>query len=147
MLSINELISVHARIHVRSHMCVSTHMENPQQERKVARANINTIRAITSANRSFVATRVPFSFCFQNSLLSCFTLNETFDMLQQQETLYYGYTNLGSHLQLQICMSIHSCRQRRTYELTLFPGAMLGKIVGWVHNPNSPTNRFYSNPI
>ena len=41
-------------------------------------------------NRSFIvenATLVTATFCFHNSALSGFILNETFDKLQQQETL------------------------------------------------------------
>ena len=43
------------------------------------------------------ATLVTATFCFHNSALFYFVLNETFDMLQQQEALYFGYTDLVSH--------------------------------------------------
>ena len=41
-----------------------------------------------------IATLVTVIFSFHNSALSCSILNETFDMLQQQETLHVGYANL-----------------------------------------------------
>ena len=59
------------------------------------------------------------TFCFHNSILFCCIPHATFDMLQQQETLYFGYKNVGSHVQLQICKSNSSCRQRRMRELIL----------------------------
>ena len=55
--------------------------------------------------RSFVvapAMLVTATFCFHDSALSCSILNETFGMLQQQETLYFRYTNLGLHVQSQL---------------------------------------------
>ena len=59
-------------------------------------------------------------------LLLLLLLIETFDMLRLQETLYFEYTNLGSHVQFQIRKSNGSCRQGRMGELTLlhkcFPG-------------------------
>ena len=42
-------------------------------------------------NRKFVVATAKLEtvpFCFHNSALSCFILNETLDMLQQQETLF-----------------------------------------------------------
>ena len=71
-------------------------------------------------NRSFVvttATQVTVPFCCHNSVLSCFILHETFYMLQQQDTLYFGYTNLGSHTQFHI---IKSNRLRRHVRLLLY---------------------------
>ena len=49
--------------------------------------------------------------------LSCFILNEPFDMLQQQETLYVGYTNPGSHVQFQIIKRNCLYRLGRTCKL------------------------------
>ena len=49
----------------------------------------------TGTSLSAAATQVTVTFCFHNYALSCFILNETFDMLQQQKTLYFEYTNLG----------------------------------------------------
>ena len=43
-------------------------------------------------NRNFVvttATLVTVTFCFHNSALSCFVLNQRFDMLQQHYYYYY----------------------------------------------------------
>ena len=51
------------------------------------------------------ATQVTVTFCFQKYVLSCFILNKIFDMLLQQETLLCRYTNLGSHVQIQISRS------------------------------------------
>ena len=48
---------------------------------------------------------VTVTYCSHNSALSCFILTETYDMLQQQEDLYFGHTNLGSHVQFQILKS------------------------------------------
>ena len=42
--------------------------------------------------------------CFHNSTSSCFILNETSNMLQQQETLCFEYTNLRSHVQFQVIL-------------------------------------------
>ena len=107
--------------------CACPHVRNPQHERKITRANITVNRAI--AHKNFVvatATLVTVTVCFHNSALPCFILNETFEMVQQQETLYFGSTNLGSHVQFQIFQSNHSCRQGHTCKLTLlcqfFPG-------------------------
>ena len=71
-------------------------------------------------NRNYVvatAILVTVTFCFHNSALSWFILNEIFDMLQQQETLFCGYTNLRSHVQIQISNSNHSCKRGCTCEL------------------------------
>ena len=60
---------------------------------------------------------VTATFCFHNSTLSCFILNEIFNMPQQQETLYFRYTDLGLHMQFQIIKSNHLCRQGCTCKL------------------------------
>ena len=65
-----------------------------------------------------IATHVTVTFCFYNSALSCFILNEIFDMHQQQESLFCGYANLGSHVQIQISKSNLSCKRGCTCELT-----------------------------
>ena len=73
-------------------------------------------------NRNFVVPivkPVTVPFCFHTSALSCFTLNEAFDMLQKQETLYLGYTNFRSYWPFQLIKSNRSCRQGQTCELTL----------------------------
>jgi len=73
-------------------------------------------------SRNFVVATAPLvtvTFCFHNSALSCFILNETFGILQQQQTLYFGYANLGSHVPFQILKSNRSCRQGRKCELPL----------------------------
>ena len=48
-------------------------------------------------NGNFVlstVTLVAVTFDFINSTLSCFTINEIFDMPQQQGTLYIGHTKI-----------------------------------------------------
>ena len=63
-------------------------------------------------NRDFIVATVPLvtvSFNLHVSVLSCFILNETYDMLQQQETLYLRYINSGSHVSFQIVKSNHTC--------------------------------------
>ena len=52
-----------------------------------------------------IATLVTATFCFLNSALSCFILNEAFKMLQQQETLYFRYTDLGLYVPFQLVKS------------------------------------------
>ena len=49
-----------------------------------------------------IATLVTATFCFLNSALSCFILNEAFKMLQQQETLYFRYADLGLYVPFQL---------------------------------------------
>ena len=83
-------------------------------------------------NRDYVtatAALVAVKFCFHNSVQSCFILNEIFDMLQQQETLYFWYTNLGLHVLFQITKSNNSCEQEQTCDLTLLHQFLLG--VDW----------------
>ena len=80
-------------------------------------------------NRNYVvptATQVTITFCFHNSALSCFILNEIFDMLQQLETLFCEYTSLRSHVQIQISKSNHSCKRGCTCELTLLHQVLPG---------------------
>ena len=65
-------------------------------------------------NRNFIvitATLVIITFCFHNSALSCFVLNEAFNILQQLQTLHFGYTNYGSQVPFQIFKNNSSCRQ------------------------------------
>ena len=50
--------------------------------------------------------------------LLCPTLNDAFDMLQQQGTLYFEYTNLEFYIQFQIAKSNSLCRQGSTCKLT-----------------------------
>ena len=60
-------------------------------------------------NRNFVvatAALVAVTFCCHSSLLFCFVLNNTSDIFQQKETLYFGYTNLGSSVQFQIVRTV-----------------------------------------
>ena len=84
--------AVHALRHMQSH--VHMHMQNPLNEREIAHAtSLSTVQS-HMPNRGFVvatAVLVTVPFCFHNSALSFFILNETFGMLQQQETLYFRY--------------------------------------------------------
>ena len=96
------------RMCVRAHTCKigSTSEKSPQ----TTRSNVPS----RMPNRDFVVatgTLVTVTFCFQNATLSCFILNETLDMLQQQETLNFGYTNRGLHMQLYTSTSNHSCNK------------------------------------
>ena len=71
-----------------SHMCASPHTcKIPStSEESPTPTSLSTMQ-LHMPYRSFVvatATLVIFTFCFQNSALSCFIVNQTFDMLQQQ---------------------------------------------------------------
>jgi len=93
------------RRHVRSYVRVPTHVQNFQHEQEITRAYITINHPIAHPNRNFVAltaTRVTVTFCFHNSAVFCFTINETFDMSQQQETLCFRYTDFESHVHFQI---------------------------------------------
>ena len=85
---------------MRSHLRVSTQtckIPNTSEKSPVP-TSLSTVQS-QMPNRNFVvaaATLVTVTLCFHNFALSCFTLNEAFDKLQQQETLYCGYTNPGS---------------------------------------------------
>ena len=52
-------------------------------------------------------------------------------MLQQQETLYFGCTGLGSHIQFQVVNSNPSCSQWRTCKLTLLRQFLPG--MDWIY--------------
>ena len=82
--------------------------------------SLSTVQLHTPKKNFIVATAtlVNAIFCLHNSALSCFFLNETFDMLKRQEILYFGYANPGSS-QLLITKSTHSCRQGHACELKL----------------------------
>ena len=83
--------------------------------------SVSTVRSCMPNRKFIVATAalMTVTFCFKNSAISCFILHETLDVLQQQETLNFGYTNLASLVQFQRIRSSRSCRQGRTRELTL----------------------------
>ena len=84
-------------------------------------------------NRNFVvatATLVTVTFCPYISALSYFFLNETFDMLQQQEALSFEYRNIESHLKFRIIKSNRLSRQERMCELTLLPLALISSGHG-----------------
>ena len=92
-------------------ICANVHCDSPCQEtRAIARARVHTCKTPSTSKKApvpkslstvqshmpnrncVVATPIPVTvnFCFHNSALSCFSLKETFDILQQQETLYCG---------------------------------------------------------
>ena len=64
----------------------------------IARALVHTSLSTMQShmqNGDFVVTNealVTINICFHNAALFCLTLNETFDMHQKQETLYFRYT-------------------------------------------------------
>ena len=68
------------------------------------------------------ATLVTVTFCFHISALPCSFLNETFERSEwfSNRKLYFGCTNLGSHVQFQIVQSYRSCRQVRACEFALW---------------------------
>ena len=73
-------------------------------------------------NRNFFVptqTSLTITFCFHNYALSCFILSETVEMLQQQDTLYFGYTSLGSPVQFQIIKNNRSCKLGLLHQLLL----------------------------
>ena len=74
--------------------------------------SISAIQLHMPSRNFVVATATPASvtFSFHNSALSCFMINETFNMHQQQETLHFGCTNLASHMPFQMIKNNHSCR-------------------------------------
>ena len=76
---------------MRPHVHVSTHMHHSQHgEKSPVSKSLSTVQS-HMPNRNFVvatATLVTVSFYFHSSHSSCFTLNETFGMLQQQ-ALYW----------------------------------------------------------
>ena len=109
------------------------------ETRAIARARTTTL-STSVKSLSTVQSHMPFrnvvvatatletvTFCLCNSALYCFILNETFEMLQQQENLYLGYTNLGSHVKFQIIKSNRSFRLGSTCELMLLQQFLTGK--------------------
>ena len=61
-----------------------------------APASLSTVQSHMQ-NRDFVvvtATLMTVTFCFYNSALPCFTLNETLS-IHQQQALNFGYRNPG----------------------------------------------------
>ena len=93
---------VNARRHVRSHVRLSTQCKIPStNENSPVPTSLSTMQ-LQMPNRNSVAanaTLVTVTFCFitlspfHNFALSGFFLNEAFQMVQQQETLYFGYTH------------------------------------------------------
>ena len=110
-----------------------TCVQNPQHQRKIAQANINITVQSHITNRNFfiaTATLVTVALCFHNSALSCFILNLTFGILQQQETQYSGEAHetqySGEYMNFQITKSNCPCRQGHMCELTLLHQSPLG---------------------
>ena len=106
----------------RTCACTQTCKTPSTSEKSPVPTSLSTMQSHMQS-RSFVVTTaklVTVTFCFHNSALSFFIQNERFDILQQQKTLHFGYTNLGLHVQFQIIKSNRSCRQVRTCELTHF---------------------------
>ena len=63
-----------------------------KNEKSPLPASLLTVQLLMPNRNYFIATAtlVTITFSSHNSALSCFALNETFGMLQQQETLYCG---------------------------------------------------------
>ena len=126
---------------------VEKYLSGPCAEtRVIARARFHTCRIPTKSKRSPVPTSqstmqshkpnrnffvaaaalVTVSFCFYSSHLACFVLNEAFDILQEKEALYFGYTILGSHVQFQMIKSNRSYKRghmcKPTFLLQFLPG-------------------------
>ena len=105
--------AVHARRKMQSYAHVSKRAKSSTPA-KNHRDNIAINRAIAHSTAAMLET---VTVCFQNSVLSCSILNQTFCMLQQQGILYC--TNLGLHVQFQMAKSNCTCRQGGTCKLTL----------------------------
>ena len=76
---------------MRSHVGVFVHVQTHQHERKIAHTNIIVNFAIARVKLELCCPNCNTSDChllLWNCALSIFILNETFGMLQQQETLY-----------------------------------------------------------
>ena len=71
--------------------------------------SLSTMQSHMPNNNFVVATATLFAVgvCFHNSALFCFTLKAAYNVLLQQELLYFGHTNLGSQMQLGHSMSNH----------------------------------------
>ena len=119
---------------MRSHTRISTYVQNPQHGGKSpVPTSLSTVQSHVPIGNFVVATGtlVTVTFCFHNSALCCFALNEMFDMLQQEEILYFGSTNLASHAQFQIIKSNHSCKRGCTCEVPLVLQFHPG--MDWIH--------------
>ena len=94
-------------------MCLNTCKIPSRIKKPPVQISVPTMQ-LHMPNMNFVviaATLVTVTLCFHSSTVSCFALSETFTLLQQQETLYFGYSNLGLDLQFQISKSSCLCRQ------------------------------------
>ena len=112
-----------ARAHVHTSSCPHVCKIPSTSEKSPLPTSLSTVQSHMRSWDFFVAaaTLVTVTFCFHSYALSCFILYKAPEMLQQQETLYFLCTNLGSHVQFQIITSNLSC------ELTLlhqFPSGM-----------------------
>ena len=96
------------------------HVQNPQHKRKSpVPISLSTVQW-HMPNRDFViatGTLVTVNFCFKIAALSCFIRNETMEMLQQQDTLYFRYITM--HMHFQIIKINCMCRQRHLCKLML----------------------------
>ena len=80
---------------MRSHVRLSAHVKIPStSEKSPVPTSLSTMQSHMQ-NGDFVvanAALVTINIYFHNAALFRFALNETFDIHQQQETLYFGYT-------------------------------------------------------
>jgi len=94
------------------HVYMSTRLQYPARAKNhPCQHHCQPCNHTCEVGTSFVAaaTLVTVTFCFHNSGLSCFILYKASEMLQQQETLYFVCTDLGSHVQFEIITSNLSC--------------------------------------
>ena len=94
-----------ARVHTRA--------KSPARAKKSSvTTSLSTVQSHVP-NRNFIVaatTLMTVTLCFHISAVSCFVLNETFDMLQEQEAMFLGYTTLGAYVQFYIIKSNCSCK-------------------------------------
>ena len=98
--------------------------------------SLSTVQLLMLNSNCIVSTvtLVTVTFCFYNSTLFHFILNETFDMLGQKEARYFGYKNVGSHVKFQVIRSNRSCTQEHTCELPLLHQFLLVFCISFSFN-------------
>ena len=98
--------------------CTCLHTYKVPSTCEIARAKININRAIAHTKEELRCRNCNTSAisCCHSSILSCFILMGTLDMLQQQSALHFGQ-NFVSHIQFQMTKSNHSCRQGLLHEI------------------------------
>ena len=115
MVKINTILHSQKIFTASAFLCFDCRSPCPEA-RAIARACVHTrAKSPTSLstvqlhlpNKNFVVATVilvTVTFCFYTSDLSCFILNETFELVQHQETLHFENTNLESQMQFQLIL-------------------------------------------